>query len=425
MAIATLDDVRRDIITCERCPRLRDYCRRVAREKRAAYRQDTYWGRPVAGFGDPAARIVLVGLAPAAHGANRTGRNFTGDGVGGSGDFLMAALHANGLANQPTSRASDDGLVLIDTWIMAAVRCAPPDNKPTPGEIATCRAHMASELDALPNARVLVALGRIAFDSCLRLLAARGLKPKRRPLFEHDGVVRIAGGPTIVSSYHPSRQNTHTGRLTPPMLRAVFRTAKRVGGRDLFSTDLAASVPDLPLGTARLSASQVTDYLAERLGVRRHDLQGRPRYSHQDRDRQRRAPRAPQRGAHPCASVLPPESPVERRHDCGIEGDLGQENGRHVDRVADDHQPAGGAQRGDDHGPEVTEVQRCRVTRAAADVSGRAPDLRLDRGAGVLRRSRAAPLASGAGSPASPGSEDGRRRVGRIARNQKVTCIEG
>jgi len=224
----SLTDAQHDIVHCTRCPRLRHYCARVAQEKRAAYRDQTYWGRPVPGFGDPAARIVLVGLAPAAHGANRTGRNFTGDGVGGSGDFLMAALHANGLANQPTSRAADDGLVLTNAWIMAAVRCAPPDNKPTPSEIVTCRVHMSTELDALPNVRVLVALGRIAFDSCLRLLAARGLKPKTRPVFEHGGVVRIAGGPIVVSSYHPSRQNTHTGRLTASMLRDVFRKARRL-----------------------------------------------------------------------------------------------------------------------------------------------------------------------------------------------------
>lgn len=189
------------------------------------------------GFGDPDARIVLVGLAPAAHGANRTGRNFTGDGAGGSGDFLMAALHENGLANQPFSRGIDDGLELRDAWIMAAVRCAPPQNKPTPQEIARCHTHLRAELDALPHARVVVALGRIAHDACWRVFAewrhsGNGGKAPKRPLFEHGGVYREPGLPALVGSYHPSRQNTHTGRLTPPMLRAVFRTAVRLAGRE-------------------------------------------------------------------------------------------------------------------------------------------------------------------------------------------------
>jgi uracil-DNA glycosylase family 4 len=229
--MSSLTLVRESIIACERCSRLRNYCARIAREKRAAYRDQVYWGRPVAGFGDPEARIVLVGLAPAAHGANRTGRNFTGDGAGGSGDFLMAALHANGLANQPTSRAPDDGLELRDAWICAAVRCAPPDNKPTPEEIRRCHPHLEAEIAALPNVRVIVALGGIAFAACLRLLADRGAKPKKRPVFEHAGVFHLPGVPVLVASYHPSRQNTNTGRLTPPMLRAVFRRAKALATR--------------------------------------------------------------------------------------------------------------------------------------------------------------------------------------------------
>ena len=227
----TLAAVRRSIITCTACPRLRTYCERIGREKRAAYRDETYWTKPVAGFGDPNARVVLIGLAPAAHGANRTGRNFTGDGAGGSGDFLMAALHANGFANQPTSRSVDDGLQLHEAWIMAAVRCAPPDNKPTPEEIARCHPHMRDELAALPNVSVIVALGRIAFDAVLRLLAERGVAPPRRPLFEHNGIYRFTGAPIVIASYHPSRQNTHTGRLTPPMLKQVFRDARRLMGR--------------------------------------------------------------------------------------------------------------------------------------------------------------------------------------------------
>jgi uracil-DNA glycosylase family 4 len=213
------------IVACNRCPRLRDYCARIGREKRAAYRDEPYWARPVPGFGDPHAAIAIIGLAPAAHGANRTGRNFTGDGAGGSGDFLMAALHANGLASQPWSRQKDDGLTLRNAWIAAAVRCAPPGNKPLPSEIAACRSHLSAELGALPRVRVFVPLGRIAFDACWRLLAERGVSLPTRPAFEHGAVYRTPEGPSVLASYHPSRQNTHTGRLTAAMLRRVFRTA--------------------------------------------------------------------------------------------------------------------------------------------------------------------------------------------------------
>jgi len=226
MDMTSIERVREEIVTCDRCPRLRHYCERIGREKRAAFRDDTYWARPVPGFGDPSARVLVLGLAPAAHGANRTGRNFTGDGAGGSGDFLMAAMHANGLANLPTSRSADDGLELRDAWIAAAVRCAPPDNKPTPAEIAACHRHLRAEADALPNVRVIVALGRIAFDACWRLLAERGIKPRRRPEFTHGGVYREPGAPVVIASYHPSRQNTNTGRLTPAMLRRVFALAR-------------------------------------------------------------------------------------------------------------------------------------------------------------------------------------------------------
>ena len=223
----SLETIRRAIIACERCPRLRRYCTRVAIEKRAAFRSETYWARPVPGFGDPRARIVLVGLAPAAHGANRTGRMFTGDGAGGSGDFLMAALHANGLASQPYSRDRSDGLALYDTWILAAVRCAPPDNRPTPGEIDHYHVYLVSEISALPRARVLVALGRIAFDVSWRVLKERDAAAGRRPRFTHGGVFHATDGTTLIAAYHPSRQNTHTGRLTPAMLRRVFRAARR------------------------------------------------------------------------------------------------------------------------------------------------------------------------------------------------------
>jgi uracil-DNA glycosylase family 4 len=228
LALAT---VRRAIITCSRCPRLRDYCERIAREKRAAFRDQTYWGKPVPGFGDPNARVVLVGLAPAAHGGNRTGRVFTGDGAGGSGDFLMAAMHAYGFANQPTSRSADDGLALQGAWIAAVARCAPPANKPTPQEIANCHDHLRAELDALVETRVYVALGRIAFDALWRLLDERAALRTRRGQFAHGAVFRRPAAPVIVASYHPSRQNTHTGRLTPVMLRQVFRKARTLADK--------------------------------------------------------------------------------------------------------------------------------------------------------------------------------------------------
>ncbi len=174
--------VRAAIVDCDDCPRLRRHCARVAVEKKAAHREDVYWGRPVPGFGDPAARLLLVGLAPAAHGANRTGRVFTGDGVGGSGDFLLAALHATGFASIPTSRHADDGLTLRDAYILSAVRCAPPENKPTPDEIARCRRHLTAEVAALPRVRVVVALGKIGHDAYLAHLAeACGVRPAPAP----------------------------------------------------------------------------------------------------------------------------------------------------------------------------------------------------------------------------------------------------
>jgi uracil-DNA glycosylase family 4 len=198
----------------------------VAREKRRAFRDDTYWGKPVPGFGDPQARLLLVGLAPAAHGANRTGRVFTGDGVGGSGDFLMAALHRAGFANIPTSQHPDDGLALRNAFIAAAVRCAPPDNKPTPEEIARCLPHLGAEIDALRRIRVVVALGKIAFDAYLQLLKGRGVTMRPRPAFGHGEAHRLPNGQTLVGCYHPSRQNTNTGKLTAPMMDDVFRLAR-------------------------------------------------------------------------------------------------------------------------------------------------------------------------------------------------------
>jgi uracil-DNA glycosylase family 4 len=211
----------------------------VAREKKAAHRDEVYWGRPVPGFGDPRARVLVLGLAPAAHGANRTGRVFTGD---GSGDFLMRAMHAAGFASLPTSRHASDGLQMRDAFIAAAVRCAPPANKPTPAEIANCQPHLEAEWAALTRLRVVVALGRVASDTYWRILRARGATVARRAAFQHGQVFMpgVPGLPALVESYHPSRQNTNTRRLTLPMLVDAFDKArdvlarsytKRAGGR--------------------------------------------------------------------------------------------------------------------------------------------------------------------------------------------------
>lgn len=221
-SVDALAAVRHDIIVCHRCPRLRQYCRHVAQQKRAAFRHDMYWGKPVPGFGDPHARLLLIGLAPAAHGANRTGRMFTGDGSGGSGDFLMACLYRAGFSNRPTSEQRNDGLKLHDAYITAAVRCAPPGNKPTPRELDACLVHLDAEVAALPRVRVVVALGRIAFDAYLRLLRHCNIPLRPRPRFAHASLTTLANGQTLIGCYHPSRQNTHTGRLTPHMMDEVF-----------------------------------------------------------------------------------------------------------------------------------------------------------------------------------------------------------
>jgi uracil-DNA glycosylase family 4 len=223
-----LQHVHHDIISCTKCARLRSYCAEIARVKRAAFRRDVYWGKPVPGFGDPKARVLILGLAPAAHGANRTGRVFTGDGGGGSGDFLMTALHRNGFANIPTSQSIDDGLRLTDAFIAAVVRCAPPDNKPTPEELRRCQPHLEAELAELRNLEVVVALGKIAFDAWWRLMAGKGVVVRPRPTFGHGVVVKPKGGPTVIGSFHPSRQNTNTGKLTPAMMSAIFRSAARL-----------------------------------------------------------------------------------------------------------------------------------------------------------------------------------------------------
>jgi len=209
---------------CRRCPRLVEWREEVARVKRASFAQDDYWGRPVPGFGDPQARVLLYGLAPAAHGANRTGRVFTGD---RSGDFMFASLHRTGFANQPTSLHANDGLALTDMWIAAAVRCAPPANKPTPGERDNCLGWSVREVRELTNLRLIVCLGSFAWDAALRLRTALGHPtPKPRPRFGHD-VLAIPEGPLpLLGCFHPSQQNTFTGKLTEPMMDAVFEHAQ-------------------------------------------------------------------------------------------------------------------------------------------------------------------------------------------------------
>ena len=213
------------IHACRRCPRLVAWREEAARTKRAAYRDETYWGRAVAGFGDPAARVMLVGLAPAAHGGNRTGRVFTGD---RSGDFLFGALHRAGFANQAESRQRGDGLELRDAFVTAIVRCAPPANRPLAEERSECRRWLEAELDLLPRARVAVALGGEAWRQLLRVFRERGLAvPRPAPRFGH-GVEATAGKWTLLGAYHPSQQNTFTGRLTPPMLDAVLVRAREL-----------------------------------------------------------------------------------------------------------------------------------------------------------------------------------------------------
>lgn len=219
MAKRSLELLHASVIACGRCERLRTYCEGVAREKRRAYREWEYWGRPVPGFGDPAARIWIVGLAPAAHGANRTGRMFTGD---RSGDFLFAALHRVGLANQPESVSRDDGLLLSDVYISATARCAPPGNKPLPGEVTNCAGYLDREWALLKRKRVLLALGRIAWDACVGMSRRNGGKAGERREFGH-GAEWPLGPVTLVGSYHVSQQNTFTGRLTERMFDDVLR----------------------------------------------------------------------------------------------------------------------------------------------------------------------------------------------------------
>jgi uracil-DNA glycosylase family 4 len=221
----SLAALEREITSCRLCPRLVAWREEVARVKRAAFAGETYWGRPLPGFGDPEARMLVLGLAPAAHGGNRTGRIFTGD---RSGDWLCAALYRAGYANQPTSVRRDDGLRLRDAWICAAVRCAPPANKPTPAERDTCLPYAVRELELLESARVIVCLGAFAWDAALRILGALGQERIRpRPRFGHGAEVS-AGRFTLLGSFHPSQQNTFTGRLTEAMLDDVFTRAREL-----------------------------------------------------------------------------------------------------------------------------------------------------------------------------------------------------
>ncbi|MEO5822892.1 MAG: uracil-DNA glycosylase [Vicinamibacteraceae bacterium] len=213
-----------EIVACTLCPRLRAHCADIAAVKRAAYRDESYWALPLPGFGDPAARLLVVGLAPGAHGANRTGRMFTGD---RSGLFLMTAMHDAGFASIPRSESRRDGLALRDAWITAAVRCAPPDNKPTPQEFETCLPFLEREWAALPRVQVVVALGRLAWDVTWRVLADRGQGLRPRPSFGHGATVAAPqNGPRVIGAFHPSQQNTFTGRLTPEMLSRVFHEAR-------------------------------------------------------------------------------------------------------------------------------------------------------------------------------------------------------
>ncbi len=227
MTDPALAAIEREVTACRKCPRLVEWRERVARERRAAFRDDTYWGRPVPGFGDPAARLLIVGLAPAAHGANRTGRMFTGD---RSGDWLYRALHRAGFASQPGSTARHDGLVLRGAWVTAAVRCAPPANKPTAGERERCRGYLERELDFFGDAPVIVALGGFSFSALLRIFRERGeAVPRPAPRFGHGVEVEI-GCRLLIGSYHPSQQNTFTGTLTEPMFDAVWTRAAELAG---------------------------------------------------------------------------------------------------------------------------------------------------------------------------------------------------
>ena len=218
----------RELIACTRCPRLVEYRERIARVKRRAYLDHEYWGKPVPGFGDPSARVLVMGLAPGAHGSNRTGRPFTGD---ASGRFMFPVLFETGFASQPEATDRNDGLQLNDLYITAAVRCAPPDNKPTPQELAECSYFLDREMAGLEKVKVVVALGKIGFDAYLNYLKRAGLLLNRqRYLFKHGASYRLPDGKVLLASYHPSNQNTQTGKLTRDMFMQIFKEARRLAG---------------------------------------------------------------------------------------------------------------------------------------------------------------------------------------------------
>ena len=224
-----LQALNEEVISCTRCPRLVVYREQIAREKRRAYRDWEYWGKPVPGFGDPNARVLIMGLAPGAHGSNRTGRPFTGD---ASGNFMYPALHETGFANQPCATSREDGLVLKDLYITAAARCAPPDNKPLPIELANCAPFLDRELAGLKRLKVIVALGKIGFDAYLNYLKRSGkLDSKGAYVFAHGAKYKMPDGRILLASYHPSNQNTQTGKLTRPMFVQIFREAAQLANQ--------------------------------------------------------------------------------------------------------------------------------------------------------------------------------------------------
>lgn len=224
-----LTQLNREVVACTRCPRLVAYRERVAHEKRRAYREWEYWGKPVPGFGDPQARVLVLGLAPGAHGSNRTGRPFTGD---ASGNFMYPVLYETGFANQPNATDRNDGLKLKDLYITAAVRCAPPDNKPLPVELANCATYLEREMQGLGKVRVVVALGKIGFDAYLNYLKRRGqLAGKKAYIFGHGARYEMPDGRILLASYHPSNQNTQTGKLTRKMFVQIFKEAARLADR--------------------------------------------------------------------------------------------------------------------------------------------------------------------------------------------------
>jgi uracil-DNA glycosylase family 4 len=228
ITIKPLQQINDSIIACERCKRLRDYCRGIGEVKRRAYLDQTYWSRPVPGFGDPRARILILGLAPGAHGANRTGRPFTGD---GSGDFMYPVLHDLGLASKPKAIARDDGLKLRHAWIASVVRCAPPGDKPLPQELRNCASHLMDEIQALPRVRVVVCLGKIAFDGYLAYLLQTGIITRKSEYrFAHGAEYTLPNGLRLLATYHPSLRNTNTGRLNRPMFTRIFLRARELAG---------------------------------------------------------------------------------------------------------------------------------------------------------------------------------------------------